>query len=529
MRRSKSNPAKYARNYKRISQRQMTKYDGLDEEKEMQRLKNILKHSEEHLKKDGAGEDNDDDDDSDKEQNVSRQQKQKSKGNKQKVSEESSTEKARSNQKAVEEMTFEEARAMLRNSTDHIKPFNSGDDAMIDDEDAMLLKPLKKGKKRNRKSGTEESNSSEKKQDTKDPVNEINTDQMNTAMETVSERKSKNDASHLVSKEFMSEHCSDLSPTDSTENPLVVLPKNKKKKQGRKKPKIELTPEEIRQAKQLQKKTERKLKQLAVRAEQKQKRSQLYEKLQKTAITAEEMALLSSSSTLGKRVSKKEQLKKLVQKERAGLELTEDERELLYRDHQTGSDQEFDKKNHSNNIADSNTKTLVRATDGIGSPKEGPSRKRKQEKGERGDDLINIGTDDDTTKEESAANSFAAQMMASLSTLKATSEKQKEENEQKQQKEEAERQLAEEERLSKLAKRAPYRPQETIVIQTAATNKKLQVHKLPTSDRRVLTVQRPEAVKQSRYDLPVTQMEYEVIDAIRNHDVTIICAETGSG
>lgn len=47
MRRSKSNPAKYARNYRSISQRRMTEYDHVDEEKEMERLKAILKNSEE--------------------------------------------------------------------------------------------------------------------------------------------------------------------------------------------------------------------------------------------------------------------------------------------------------------------------------------------------------------------------------------------------------------------------------------------------------------------------------------------------
>ena len=50
MRRSKSDPAKYARNYRKISQRRMTQYDGLDEEKEIKRLRSILKSSEKQLK-----------------------------------------------------------------------------------------------------------------------------------------------------------------------------------------------------------------------------------------------------------------------------------------------------------------------------------------------------------------------------------------------------------------------------------------------------------------------------------------------
>ena len=47
--------------------------------------------------------------------------------------------------------------------------------------------------------------------------------------------------------------------------------------------------------------------------------------------------------------------------------------------------------------------------------------------------------------------------------------------------------------------------------------------------REVIEIKRPEEVEKSRYDLPVTAMEFEIMDAIRNNDVTIICGETGSG
>ena len=40
---------------------------------------------------------------------------------------------------------------------------------------------------------------------------------------------------------------------------------------------------------------------------------------------------------------------------------------------------------------------------------------------------------------------------------------------------------------------------------------------------------RPVDINAVRYDLPVTGMEFEIVDAIRNNDVTIICGETGSG
>ena len=50
-----------------------------------------------------------------------------------------------------------------------------------------------------------------------------------------------------------------------------------------------------------------------------------------------------------------------------------------------------------------------------------------------------------------------------------------------------------------------------------------------TTKTKVRVLNRPEDVQKLRYNLPINEMEYEIVDAIRNNDVTIICAETGSG
>ncbi|KAG7355850.1 ATP-dependent helicase HrpA [Nitzschia inconspicua] len=47
--------------------------------------------------------------------------------------------------------------------------------------------------------------------------------------------------------------------------------------------------------------------------------------------------------------------------------------------------------------------------------------------------------------------------------------------------------------------------------------------------RQVLNIQRPDSVVETRFDLPVTAMEFEIVDTIRNNDITIVCGETGSG
>jgi len=71
-----------------------------------------------------------------------------------------------------------------------------------------------------------------------------------------------------------------------------------RKKRTKKGPKrVELTPEEIKAARTQHKNATRKLKQLADRAEQKKRRAELYATLRENAISSEEMALLSSSST----------------------------------------------------------------------------------------------------------------------------------------------------------------------------------------------------------------------------------------
>ena len=72
-----------------------------------------------------------------------------------------------------------------------------------------------------------------------------------------------------------------------------------------------------------------------------------------------------------------------------------------------------------------------------------------------------------------------------------------------------------------------YVPTATAILKTAAA---MGIRSVGIdSKRRVVPIKRPASVEQARYDLPVSAMEFEIMDAIRNYDVTIICGETGSG
>jgi len=375
-----------------------------------------------------------------------------------------------------------------------------------------------------------------------------------------------------------------------------------KKKKGNKKRKVELTPEEIRQAKLLEKQTQRKLRQLEERKAQKELRSTLYQKLQKSSISKEQRALLQPSATLGQTLHKKQQLRHLLQKERAGLTLTTDEHALLYQDRKEVSDatpaleQQISLEHTPSLLLDGtkdvnsgkNKKSIKQAKT------EQPAKKQKVMPGAKckdthvekskdaggneessNDEDINVdmkvesgnaAMDDDSVSnsherkeplgevnqeedhdssdsESSTSNaerdnakedqkpplSFAAQMMASLSTLKSSSDKQAIVAAKEKKKQEEQAKFDDEAKMVEDLKHAkPYTPSAPIELKTAAALG-LPVKELKTNRRVVDVSKRDKDVQVARYELPVAAMEFEVMDTVRNNDVTIVCGETGSG
>ena len=430
MRRSKSDPAKYARNYRKISQRRMTQYDGVDEEKEMESLRAILKNSQEHLKD--------------------------------------------------------------------------------DQEDEPIDTSLKNKRKRG---GSAKDNS------LTDGSDDFNMS--------------------LLSEELQ------LEQANLGDNPLIVIPSKKKKKAQ--KPKVQLTKEEIKQAKALQKKTSRKLETLEKRAEQKKLRAELYEKLEKHQVSAAATAMLSSSGALSRKSvgTKKQILQKLLQKERAGITLTEEEKELLYperiveelpeevpatRSEPTPAPPVAEKKPEKS--VEDETEENKDAKKNKKNKKKGDEKKANDEKK---DDVEAMDTDtkasSDTEQDEKIEKkteskpaesgfNFAAQMMASLSQLNQDSTQSRLEDE-------AKAKEAEDEEEKPLPSNKIYVPSEPTVLKTAAG---LGMQSIALdSKRKVMRITRPEVIEKARYDLPVSAMEFEIMDAIRNNDVTILCGETGSG
>lgn len=515
MRRSKSDPAKYARAYKKISQRRMTgpgNDDNFDEspsasalngpgaeEKEMERLREIMRTSRAHLDRAAAARNGTSLEEQEQDQELEQDESANSDGT-------PSTQKTK----------------RKRSKKDNDRDEDGVDKASTDAKEESIFSP-----------------------------------EMQAEMDAIGAG------------------CDDC----------VILPTKKKKKSEATKV-VELTPEEIKAARAQHKNAARKLKQLADRREQKKKRAELYATLRENAISSEERELLASSSTLGKRVSKREQLQRLIRKERAGIQLTEEEKDVLYTERKVGGDGDSDTdigtcndvmndNSGSSRIEESVAKPTTESKNVDGSSKQSMKddsgddakaarQKRKKERrkkrkleqseqaaqSEEGEsnamDISRVengssskGDDEEPEiitpfpKETSPPPvfnpaSFAASMMADLSSLKSTAAA---DTEDLRKKEAAEAEAAEAERLrleeEERKKRKVYVPSESIVVKTAAT---LGLHsKAGKSNWRVLPVDRPEEIEKARFELPVSAMEFEIVDAIRSSDTTIICAETGSG
>ena len=430
MRRSKSNPAKYARNYRKISQRKMTEQEMDVEKEEIERLKNMLRTSSENL------------------------------------------------------------------------------------------------------SNYDQDNSSKKRKRKKTSGEETSKEEPECEVEVQDEKQDK--------------------VTYSTDDIEMILPSRKKK--GPKKKVVELTPEELKAARAKHKAMQRKLNQIEQRHERKKRRKELYATLTEHALSETEMQLMGKSSEVGKKLTKKEILKKLLQKERAGVELTEEEKDMLYTNtehDEEAYEAEFGVKNEEEtrdpgtSIAHDDVEVVPLAFSSTRKKKQ----KKKKKKAKQVENDENEASEDEkdekmedvcsTSEKESIENaepkkpaiSFAAQMMAGLTTLKTTATKQKEDLDKKRAEE-----IAEEEEKKRLKEeeerknRKVYVPQNPLVVKSAAA-----MGLKPTEDAtgkdawRVLPVERPDEVNAMRYDLPVNAMEYEIIDSIRNNSVTIICSETGSG
>jgi ATP-dependent RNA helicase DHX37/DHR1 len=373
------------------------------------------------------------------------------------------------------------------------------------------------------------------------------------------------DMSTLLSSNLLEEFGSDE---------VVILPSKSKRPRPAAVSDVPLTNAEIKQATIERKKQSRKLQQLAERSTKKERRAQLYAQLQQSAISETAAQLLHSTASWGKTVTHKERVQQLSRRERAGLELSAEERNILYKkppERRGGTPRQFEddedeshdevhiQLGHSiasspitratmpNNDNDDAGQTVKRPT----SQQESPVSCKRQrqvvndletnsicERDKKPDSTVPSPSDQrhpaspQSSSQTSASGHFlATQMLASLASLQKKIPTPVAAVVQETPSPDTHRPTSSQCILPPKIK--PYIPTEPIQIQTTQSYAKQEPNTSPkeSSDATSLIrcIQRPADVTATRVDLPVAAMEFDIMDAVRNHDVTIVCAATGSG
>ena len=374
----------------------------------------------------------------------------------------------------------------------------------------------------------------------------------------------------------------------SSDNILVLPGTKKKSKRKRKLP--PLTPEETKAAKALYKQTQRKLNTLLLRKKQKELRSGLYKQLEENSLGSsldgskkDKQSLLLKSSELGKKVSKKQLLKQLRKKESMGMKLTEEEMAVLYVKYEAPDDESYAELNPLAGSKQSKVKSSQGEVGDETNIEDGdeakPSQKKKKKKKRKANDVddvvaavevardIDAGQTSDSCSKKSRSESptgevekpvdaspdessgckvhqsshgekaessevkvdYSKMMLAGLSSLKSKTDARNTElaiEKAKRQREEEEQEMQREEEERK--KRKVYVPSETVQVSTMHLRER-PAKTVVEPKRMAMHIDRPEEINEKRYDLPVSAMEFEIVDAVRSNDCTILCGETGSG
>ena len=364
-------------------------------------------------------------------------------------------------------------------------------------------------------------------------------------------------SSPLLSDELLSEFGS---------QDIILSSKNKKDsrlEQKRKLDQVEITPQELRLAQQQSKQQKRKLQQIQQRQQQKQLRQKLYTSLEQYSIGKPSsiepsngaQLLLHKSSHLGKKVyTKKEQLQRALQKERLGVALTVQESGLLYSTvslPSTLSSAEFDEpmdQNHSSQSHDeraeevSSLHSKLAVTD---SDETIPAELNPPNELE-----MPPNVSENTQSSSANTSTLAAQMMASIFSLQkknfpsssltqptSTASQSGAKNDSEDDAASTHntfRKSTDDVSMTQTvtSKPTPYIPPPPLVLQTTpsyASSTTVPSSKLVLRNCVSEISNRPLDVIQLRQELPVVMMEFEIMDTIRNHDVVIVCSETGSG
>ena len=274
----------------------------------------------------------------------------------------------------------------------------------------------------------------------------------------------------------------------------------------------------------LSKSQQRKLRKVQEEKERRDKRAEVLASLSKHQMTGDQLGLLRSVSSLGHKDSKKEALRRALQLQRAGIDVPSDVQ--LFKERKTPREAEEDGGSASSEEEeDANVgrsfgvfKSESKAKGVLAQKK--ATAGRSQDDSESSDESDMGTSEDDDEEEDDAApsakrlkkNNDAAEKAADAAATKAqlrhAVNQAKTELEEVLMKDDDDE---EEEGLDTLRKKVPLDSQ------------------TPSGPPRVVLVQRTAEIEAVRTNLPIVGMEQEIMEAISENDVLVLCGETGCG
>ncbi|KAL4094436.1 hypothetical protein PRIC1_010097 [Phytophthora ramorum] len=345
----------------------------------------------------------------------------------------------------------------------------------------------------------------------------------------------------------------------------LVLPGRREKKQ-----KAEKVPEELlQQAQHLSKTKRKKLEAIAARKVKEARRADLYKSLEQQQLSQDQLKLMYSTSQMGHKETLRERLKRSLNRQKAGIELSDvAKNELLKKTERKEEDDEDEEEDElvveakptatkttakEKTVAAIALATEVKSTMGSANADEKSGKKKRRKKKPS---LIQRSVPMLPAQQEagpSETSAIAASVMAVQET--AAEEEGPEEAVKRSSSQsaamtklEALRKKNEEKRRLKAlaagepkAPPAPKQEEEPTVDPADAYVPKPIVMKTPEEMRELskkmklsykttlVTLSRKPEIQLARMQLPVCSSEQEIMEAITENDVIILCGETGSG
>ncbi|KAE9334730.1 putative ATP-dependent RNA helicase [Phytophthora fragariae] len=374
------------------------------------------------------------------------------------------------------------------------------------------------------------------------------------------------EASGLLSAELVAE----LGGEDT--GGALVLRGRREKKQ-----KAEPMPEELlQQAQTMSKSKRKKLEAIAARKVKEARRADLYKSLEKQQLSQDQLRLMYSTSQMGHKETLRERLKRSLNRQKAGIELSEDAKSELLKttDRQEEEHEEQDDDEPMEEEVKSKKKAAqpkpkviaaadasvakedqTTAADGNADAAQGGKKKRRKKK----QAVISRSVPMLPTQQEQGEAPESADAAASVMSVQQTAviEEDPEEAAKRSSSQrsamtklEALRKKNEEKRRLKAlaatqpkatAGAAPKQEEEPtvdpadvyvpkpIVMKTTEEMREMSKGTKLSYKTTLVTLSRKPEIQMARMQLPVCSSEQEIMEAITENDVIILCGETGSG